>query len=272
MSDEPTPKNLAPAAFAGTADDYARYRPPYPRALIEGLLGRVSGRERALDLACGPGRVAFALSPEFGEVVAVDSELDMVETGRRLARERGSLNLSWHCTRAEAFHAAEASFDLVTIGEAFHRLDQVAVRRAALRWLKPGGVLATMGCGAILRGTQAWQVVVRELAVEWTREMFPNGWAPAREGALTQPGELAGAFEAAGFIDVANHTYIEARDWTIDEIAGYLRSTSICSPSVLGAKRGDFEAALGSALRRLNPDGVFHEDLDFGLTVARRPE
>ena len=51
------------------------------------------------------------------------------------------MNASWHCSRAEEFDAAASSFDLITIGEAFHRLDQGAVRRAALRWLKPGGIL-----------------------------------------------------------------------------------------------------------------------------------
>lgn len=266
------PPNLSPAAFAGTAEDYARYRPPYPPALIDSLLTFVRGRDRVLDLACGPGRVALALAPVFGEVYAVDSELEVVAVGRRIAAERAVTNVSWYSCRAEEFQAPEASFDLITIGEAFHRLDQGAVRALAMHWLKPGGVLATMGCGAILQGKRGWQLAVRELAAAWTRTAFPSGWASAREGALTDIRALTDAFEADGFIDVTNLTFDEPTAWTVDGVAGYLRSTSICSPSILGAQRAQFETSLRATLLELNPAGVFPEILEFGLTVARRPE
>jgi trans-aconitate methyltransferase len=65
-----TPANLLPGAFAGTATAYARYRPPYPRALLDDLLSRaaVAPNGRLLDLACGPGRVGLALAAEFETV------------------------------------------------------------------------------------------------------------------------------------------------------------------------------------------------------------
>jgi 2-polyprenyl-3-methyl-5-hydroxy-6-metoxy-1,4-benzoquinol methylase len=83
MSD--LPPNLRPDAFAGLADDYVRYRLPYPRELLEGFLDEARVREgaRLLDLACGPGRLALPIADRFAEVWAVDLEPDMIEAGRR---------------------------------------------------------------------------------------------------------------------------------------------------------------------------------------------
>lgn len=113
-------------AFAGTARDYAKYRPPYPKKLIDALLNRVevTGRNRILDLACGPGRLAIPLTHFFREVWAIDLEPEMIEVGEEKAREGGINNIKWMVGRAEDLEAEKDSFDLITIGEAFHRLDQ----------------------------------------------------------------------------------------------------------------------------------------------------
>src|SRR5579871_1563527 len=65
-----------PDAFVGTARYYARYRVPYPSTLMQDLVRRagVTGQGRLLDLACGPGRVAFALAGYFQEIWAIDQE------------------------------------------------------------------------------------------------------------------------------------------------------------------------------------------------------
>jgi hypothetical protein len=72
-----TPR-FAANAFAGTANYYARYRVPYPEELLTDLFRRanVSSNDKLLDLACGPGRVALALSRSFDvakELLAYDS-------------------------------------------------------------------------------------------------------------------------------------------------------------------------------------------------------
>ena len=61
---------------------------PVPRALRAGgnrfhlSNGTVSaGAKRALDLICGPGTIAIALSSIVGEVVAVDPDADMIAEG-----------------------------------------------------------------------------------------------------------------------------------------------------------------------------------------------
>ncbi len=265
------PANIAPAAFAGTAEDYAKYRPPYPAVLLDELLARLNARKRLLDLACGPGRIALALAGRFESVRAVDSEPEMVAVGARLAAERGVANVTWQCVRAEDLALEDASLDLVTIGEAFHRLDQAVVLARAMRWLQPGGCIASIGSTGILQGAEPWQQAVAELAREWTKDVFPQGWATARPGSAAGPEAEAVAMRHAGLVEVQSRTFVVEHTWNMDEIAGYLRTTSVCSARVLGPRHPAFEAALYDTLRALNPRGQFAEAMEFGLTAARRP-
>ena len=76
-------RDAAGATFA--EDDVARSyyaRPPYAPALFERLLRIAPGRGRALDLGCGPGKVAMVLADHFTEVVALDPSSAMLELGR----------------------------------------------------------------------------------------------------------------------------------------------------------------------------------------------
>jgi hypothetical protein len=161
--------------------------------------------------------------------------------------------------------------DLITVGEAFHRLDQGRVLDLARRWLKPGGVFATMGGTNVLRGSRAWHLALFEVAEEWTRDAFPRGWAPALPGAATDSSALRRLFESHGFVDIADYRFTHAHRWTIDEVLGYVRSMSVCSPAVLGERRAGFEAAVRDALFAIEPHGLFDDELTFGLTIARRP-
>jgi ubiquinone/menaquinone biosynthesis C-methylase UbiE len=152
-------RNLQPGAFAGTAEAYLRYRPPYPKALLASLVAqaRLPGSAVLLDLACGPGRVTLDIAASFEHVDAIDLEAEMIEAGRREAARRGVRNVQWRVGRAEEAPIAEGSVDLITIGEAFHRLDQVTIIEKALDWLKPGGCIAILGTYGILAGGEAWK-------------------------------------------------------------------------------------------------------------------
>jgi ubiquinone/menaquinone biosynthesis C-methylase UbiE len=265
------PPNLRPDAFAGTAAAYARFRPPYPTTLLQDLLARagVAPHGLLLDLACGPGRVALDLAAAFESVWAIDLEPEMVAVGQQAAAHRGIDNVSWFVGRAEDLAAPAGAFDLITIGEAFHRLDQSLVARQALGWLKPGGCLAMLGAEGILDGREAWQVTVAEVARRWMARAFPGGWAVARPGAEVGPGSQARVLQAAGFIEVTQHTFEEPRDWSFAEIIGYLESTSVCSRKALGGDFEAFEAELRSALPAESP--TFHETSSWGYTLGRRP-
>ena len=255
--------------FAGTAHDYARYRVPYPQALIDDLVSRsnITGQGDLLDLGCGPGRVSLPLAPHFRAVQAIDQEPDMIAVGREQAAQRKLLNMHFSVGRAEDFNAPPASFELITIGEAFHRFDQSLIAKRALQWLRPGCYLATMGCYGITRGDAPWQQLVREIVHKWCdRE-------PATPVAKLPPDAIPfkDVLQTAGFGNFARYTFLQPHTWTPDSIIGNLYSTSVCSKRVLGNKVAAFEEEMRRRLLTLDRRGRYDEVVDFGFTLAQRP-
>ena len=158
-----TRDSMAPDAFVGTASDYARYRPQYPDEFLADLrsVARTTGQGSLLDLACGPGRAAIPLAPYFRSVLAVDVEAEMIGVGKEEADKRGVTNIAWHVERAEDLVLPESSVELITIGEAFHRLDQQRTLMNAMRWLQRRGSLATLGGEPVWRGDEAVETSAR---------------------------------------------------------------------------------------------------------------
>lgn len=260
--------NLAPDAFRGTAEAYARFRPPYPAALLDDLLAQLQARKRVLDLACGPGRIGLALANRFDDVWLLDLEPEMIDAARRRAEREGLRNVRFVTGKGETLDAPQAAFDLITIGEAFHRLDQRTVAAHAMRWLKPGGLIATMGGAGFFGGEQPWKTSILDVA----RRFFPKGWATAAPGASGKVGDIEDMLRAAGFIDVTTNSYAIAHEWTPESIIGYLRSTSVCSEQALRGQSAAFDIAVTEALLAVEPSGRFAEQLSFGCTRGRKAE
>jgi hypothetical protein len=137
-------------------------------------------------------------------------------------------------------------------------------------WLRPGGCLATLGGEGMFAGREAWRRTVSEVAQRWMARAFPSGWAEARAGAEVGAGSSARVLRAAGFVDVVERWFREPRVWTFEEIIGYLRSTSVCSPKALGDDFPAFEAELRARLEPAGPQ-TFHEELSWGYTLGRKP-
>ena len=262
-------------AFAGTAKSYARYRPPYPEVLLDDLKHRagITGEGRLLDLACGPGRMALPLARCFSEVWAVDQEPEMIEFGRAQARQRGLTNVRWTVGRAEEVEASPGSFELITIGEAFHRLDQRLIAERAMAWLAPGHCLATMGCFSLMQGVEPWHDILRTVVRRWagrdaTAEPASTPPSPRPRGADHDRQVLtAHGFEHVGTYDFP-HPYV----WTPDSILGNLHSTSNLSRLALGDETQRFDADLRRALLTYDSSGRYLETLRFGYSVFRRPD
>ena len=178
--------------YRGTADYYDRFRLPYPQALTEDLAHRsgADGTGRLLDLACGTGQVCFALHVRFAEVWAVDQEPEMAARVRDKARAAGLPHVRALAASAEDLSAPGASFDLVTIGNAFHRLPRDAVAVRAFGWLRPGGFLALIWGSR--RGTAR------------SRGSGPSRgrWTGGRPGPVPATGSPPGTGKTAGNIPI----------------------------------------------------------------------
>ena len=114
-------------------------------------LAGITGAGRLLDLACGTGQITFGLASNFIEIWAVDQEPEAVEFARAKALRRGVGNVRWIAGRAEEVDA-HGYFELVAVGNAFHRLQRSVIAESAMRWLIP--VATLLCCGATRRGTE----------------------------------------------------------------------------------------------------------------------
>ena len=79
--------------------------------------------------------------------------------------------MRWIAGRAEDVDADD-SFELVAIGNAFHRLPRRMIAESAMRWLVPGGHLALLWSNSPWDGTGAcaWQRVLADTMQHWMRE------------------------------------------------------------------------------------------------------
>lgn len=158
-------RNAAGAIFA-EADVVRCYaaRPPYAPALYDFLLERIPRRRRALDLGCGPGKIAIALADHFAEVVALDPSVGMIEAGQAADAGRHG-NITWVQSTAEAYES-EAGFDLVTAGTSIHWPDHAVLFPKLARWTRVVAVIAGDAPARPPCGEEAWKAFhIRWLAI-----------------------------------------------------------------------------------------------------------
>jgi trans-aconitate methyltransferase len=261
---------LAADLYRGTAEDYERFRPPYPDGLIDALVADVqpSGRGLLVDLASGPGPLAFALAGRFADVLAVDQEPDMIGLVSAKAAARG-VPIRTAVAAAESHELAAGSVELVTIGTAFHRLDRDTVARRVAGWLSPGGHLALCWASVPMQDQSVpWQRAMAELVGEWrdrlgVRERVPD----ERWDELAQRPDRD-VLAAAGLEFVVRREVESTQHWDAARLAGFCYSTSLLPRSVFGAGTAEFEADLAA---RLRPFGELVTRLSFAydLAVAR---
>ncbi|WP_037669817.1 bifunctional 2-polyprenyl-6-hydroxyphenol methylase/3-demethylubiquinol 3-O-methyltransferase UbiG [Streptomyces griseus] len=256
--------------YRGTAEFYDRFRLPYPDAMTADLVRRAapSGHGCLLDLACGTGQLTFPLLGRFTEVWAVDAEPDMTQLVRAKAVAADAPGIRAVTAEAEELRAEASAFELIVIGNAFHRLDRALVARRAYTWLEPGGHLALCWSNSPWVCDQDWQRALDALLRTWQTRLdaatrVPAGWnRPRRETPDHQVLAQAG-FELAG-----RHEFSVDHHWTIPELAGHIRSTSFLPPPVLAEHATAFDTTLTAELSRHSP---LTETVGFAYDLFRKP-
>ncbi len=257
--------------YKGTAEYYDRFRPPYPAVLLDDLRARVplDGASSVLDLACGTGQIAFALADDVAEVWAVDQEAESVGFGARKAQRLGVTGIHWIAATAENV-AFERAFDLVAIGNAFHRLDRDVVAKRVVRLLPEGGCLALLWSDTPMSGDEPWQAAMRETFERWmsavgARNRLPAGWEQLM---ARVPHEQV--LRRAGLTYEGKFDFSVVKKWSVESLIGFVYSTSLLNRRALGDHAEAFENDLQKQILRCCPGGVCEQDLTSAYELARR--
>jgi hypothetical protein len=191
----------------------------------------------------------------------------MVDHGRARSEHEGD-GIEWRLDRAEDVEFPDQSFEVVAAGNAFHRFDRPVVAANAARWLGRHGAVVLLWGGGPSEGDARWQGRLSSVVDEWTHrtgaaKRVPQGWQ--REDYSNEM-----VLRDAGFARFAEYTLKVRHTWTLDDIVGFQRSTSVASRSALGKHADAFEEAVRRTLLDINEGGTYEQDIDFAAQVARR--
>ncbi|TDG27414.1 class I SAM-dependent methyltransferase [Paracraurococcus ruber] len=124
---------------AGIAEAYLTHRPFPPEIAARIRADAALGPGQAvLDLAGGPGDLALQLAASGAAVTLLDLSRGFLDAARRRAAAQG-LPLGLLQDSANRLLHLDAEFDVVTVAQALHWLDDVQVCRGLCRVLRPGG-------------------------------------------------------------------------------------------------------------------------------------
>ena len=255
--------------FKGTAWYYAKYRCGYPNAFIEHILKsfNLDKNSRVLDLGTGTGQIAIPISRYVKEVVAIDPEQEMLDEAKNQAGSKEVVNVKWVLDKAEDITEELGTFNATTMGASFHWMEQDKVLERIYKITqKSGGVVIVANQSPIFteKKTEAYKAVVREVIKKYLGEKRRAG------NSFFQPPKdrFEDVIKRSRFhgFQTFNHEY--KQNWTIDEIIGFLYSTSFASRRLFGDKIDDFEKELREKLLQLNPDGQFTETVVCGAYLA----
>ncbi|WP_297692638.1 class I SAM-dependent methyltransferase [Phenylobacterium sp.] len=215
------------------------HRTPYPSGLFARLLALATGRARALDLGCGPGKLTIPVADHFAEVIAVDPSAAMIAAAR--AADRGQHgNIRWVQALAEDAELI-GPFDLVTAGASIHWMEHTLLFPTLADALAPGARIVVLdGDGPV---EAPW--------IEAYRAVIKN-WVERLGGVWNGPAFVAAARGHEAWIDIEGREDVwgEVRMPVEDLIDGeHSRATwtrAKLGPELSAAFDVDLRAALAS--------------------------
>lgn len=240
-------KNLAVTGrfkdhFSTQSAGYAKYRPGYPASLFEYLASEAPALRCAWDCATGTGQAAVALTQHFERIIATDA------SAAQIAKANAASGIAYRVATAEHSGIADASVDLITVGQALHWFKLCEFLTEASRVLRDDGVL-TVWCYELCHVNPDSDAIVDRLY----RGSIADFWPPERSRIEAA---YAGVQLPGVALDVP--TFAMQSRWSVDDMLGYLRTWSACNRYMAKFQRdpvddieADLRAAWGSELRNV---------------------
>jgi SAM-dependent methyltransferase len=182
-------------------DQFTKQAVPFATAPIhqDGLnlmlsAARLTQADDVLDVACGPGIVACAVSRHARHVTGIDMTPRMIEEAAATAGRLGVANATWMVGTATPLPLPDASFSVVMTRYSFHHFaDPAAALAEIFRVCRPGG-----------------RVVVTDLSIpapEGLRFDAVERWRDPSHVHALSPDELRALFAAAAVSDLEETSF-----------------------------------------------------------------
>jgi SAM-dependent methyltransferase len=209
--------------FGDRVEDYVRYRPDYPTALLDWLHDKhgVNADWPVADIGAGTGISAKLFLDAGHRVIAVEPNAPMRAAAERWLRDYEGFRAVDGA--ADATGLDNASIGLVTVAQAFHWFDPAAARREFARILRPGGLAAIWWNSRRLTGTpflEGYEALLHEYAIDYVsvaeryadeaqmRDWFGAGYrgtASFDHGQALDFDQLRGRLMSSSYVPKADH-------------------------------------------------------------------
>ena len=203
--------------FSSRVEDYIKFRPDYPAALVSALLDKtgLDAGATVADVGSGTGIFTRLLLDQGLRVTAVEPNANMRHAAE--TQLSGYSQFTSIDAPAEQTGLADHSIDLVTVAQAFHWFDKEATRTEFGRILKPGGKLALIWNKRDVNQAfqPAYHAILEEFAPEYGSVNHMN---------LTED-DIAD-FLVAGSMEIMHFNNIQRLDFS--GLLGRLKSASYC--------------------------------------------
>jgi len=158
--------------FSNRVEDYVRYRPGYPRAILDALREEcgLTPESVVADIGSGTGILAELFLENGNVVYGVEPNAAMRDAGeQQLEKYRHFCSVAGS---AEATTLADASVDFVVAGQAFHWFEPKAARAEFRRVLKPEGWVAVIWNERIKDATpfqRQYEILLRTFGTDYEK-------------------------------------------------------------------------------------------------------
>lgn len=197
--------------FSERAKLYSKYRPEYPEELFEWVSGLVENHDAVWDCATGSGQAAKGLARYFDRVIATDASAEQI------GQAEADAKIEYRVADSSSSGLPDRSVDMVTVAQALHWLDLDKFYSEARRVVRPGGAVVIWGYGDPVLETQPLQ----EILHAFNRGTIEDFWMPERQILLDGYAKVLFPFR-----EIKTPAMNLEREWTLTELAGYLRTWS----------------------------------------------
>jgi len=197
--------------FSTQAEIYSRYRPSYPKELIEYILQFVKQKKTAWDCATGNGQAAIMLADHFEKVFATDF------SDKQLSFAKLHPNIEYKIGKAEQTGFQDDTFDLITVAQAYHWFRFDEFEKEAKRVGKKGSVIAVWGYNLMTAHDTAIDSMVRRFYFDIVGPYWDKERKFVDENYSTVP---------FNFKPLPTKKFFISAEWDKNDFSGYLNSWS----------------------------------------------